>query len=223
MASLTQTSFTQRWLWEWFLILFNSGISSLFFMIYRRFYTKCHFLKILPQWRWWRWTNWLWIFQMGWSCLWQWTGMCLLLLALKIKLLSRANYEIFFIQDASRMKMQKMNLLWTFHMYKVMCMTVGRYLLLLALMIKLLSRINRETLYPEQPQCLKSLLSGLKKCILTLYILLLRHFPVFTKFSNAFILADKNRHLWWQPEPASCLFIHFVIPETISTCLLVFK
>lgn len=69
-------------------------------------------------------------------------------------------------------------------------MAAGRYLLLLALTIKLLSRVNHETFYPEQPQCLKSLLSG-KNVFLTLYILPLSHFPVFTKFSNTFILADE--------------------------------
>lgn len=44
--------YTERWLWPCFLILLNSGISSLFFMIYERFYTKCHLLKMIPQWRW---------------------------------------------------------------------------------------------------------------------------------------------------------------------------
>lgn len=43
------------------------------------------------------------------------------------------------------MKKRKANLLRTFQMHEVMCMTVGRYWLLLALMIKLLSRINHET------------------------------------------------------------------------------
>lgn len=46
---------------------------------------------------------------------------------------------------ASRMKMQRTNLLRTFQMHEVMCVTVGRYWLLLALTIKLLSRIKHET------------------------------------------------------------------------------
>lgn len=115
----------------------------------------------------------------------------------------------------------KMNLLWTFQMYKVIFVTVGRYLLLLALIIKLLSRkimkyfiLNSHSAWNHQVD---------KTCILTLYILPLSHFPVFTNFSNAFILAAENSHSHWKPEPASCMFYTFRHSETISICLLVFK
>lgn len=100
-------------------------------------------IKDASRWRW-RKVNSLWIFQMcGW-CVWQRAGMFAFActesgIAIKSKL-----WDIF-IPHASRMKMQKMNLLWTFQMHEVMCMTVGRYWLLLALTIKLLSRIKHET------------------------------------------------------------------------------
>lgn len=41
---------------------------SVFFMIYRRFYTKCHLRRMLPQ------RRWRWIFQRCWSCVWQWAA-----------------------------------------------------------------------------------------------------------------------------------------------------
>lgn len=40
-----------------FLILLHAGISSQFLTISRGFNTKCHVLKMLPRWRWRRWTR----------------------------------------------------------------------------------------------------------------------------------------------------------------------
>ena len=150
--------------------------------------------------------------------------LCLLLLALKIKLLSRANYEAFVLKVPPEWRCRRWigfehcrcprscvwqwagicsRLHWQLHYY---------------------SRINHETFLSRTATVPEIILKWVKKkCILTLYILPLSHFPVFTTFSNAFILADENSHSRWQTEPASCIFIYFVIPETISTCLLVFK
>lgn len=93
-ASLTQTSFTQRDDYDSdFLILFHAGISSQFLMISRGFNTKCHLLKMLPGEDGERWTR----FEYS-RCVGGVYGseqVCLLLLALKVELLSRANYETF--------------------------------------------------------------------------------------------------------------------------------
>lgn len=135
--------YTERWLWQWFLkILLHADISSQFLMISRGFNTKCHLLKMLPRWRWRRWTRFEYSRCVG--GVWQRAGMFAFActengIAIKSKL------GDIFIPLASRMKMQKMHLLRTFQTHEVMCMTVGRYRLLLALTIKLLSRIKHET------------------------------------------------------------------------------
>lgn len=208
--------YTEKGLWPWFLILLSSGIPSLFFMIYRGFtlsatYERCFHREDGGE------------YSRGVGRVYD-SSLCVCFcLHWKLNCYQEQTMKHLYWR-CSRVKMQKMNWLWTLQMSEVMGVTVGRYLLSLALTITLLFKNKPwNYFYLKQPQCLKSFLSGLKKCILTLYILPLSHFPVFTTFSNAFILADKNSHSRWQTEPASCIFIHFVIPETISTCLLVFK
>ena len=88
--------YTERGLWPWFLILLSSGIPSLFFHDLQRVYTKCHLRKMLPQRRW-RWTCFEYSRGVG-RVYDSEQPLCLLLLALKIKLLSRANYEAFILK-----------------------------------------------------------------------------------------------------------------------------
>lgn len=84
--------YTEKGLWPWFLILLSSGIPSLFFMIYRGFtlsatYERCFHREDGGE------------YSRGVGRVYDSEQpLCLLLLALKIKLLSRANYEAFVLK-----------------------------------------------------------------------------------------------------------------------------
>lgn len=123
-----------RWLWQCCLIWLNAGISSLFLMIDRRFtlsasYWRCFHSEIGESER---------ILNILVPIYDREGDECLLWLALKIKLLPRANSVRHF--DSSCLQSEDViEMLWTFQLYQVMCVTLGRYLLLLALKLKLLS------------------------------------------------------------------------------------